>query len=338
MRVGIVGAGSMGTTHSAGWKYVEETGGGAILAGITDYIRSGAEALAERHDCAVYDSYDDLLADVDIVDICTPSNLHHDMVIRAARAGKHIMCEKPIALTIAEGRAMIDACRDAHVRFFIGLVVRFIPEYRTAQEVVAAGQIGEPRVIRLTRVSYQPFKATDNWFVDEERSGGMVLDLMLHDYDYARWLAGNVTRVFAKSVRATRPAAPGDYALVTLRFANGAIAHIEGGWAYPPGFFRKGFDIAGTDGVIESHKDTTNPVITHLAEAPEEAISDVAVPVSAVSASPYTFEIQHFYDAVVNDTPFFVTPEDALAALQIGLAVRESLKTGRSVTIDQEVI
>jgi myo-inositol 2-dehydrogenase/D-chiro-inositol 1-dehydrogenase len=188
------------------------------------------------------------------------------------------------------------------------------------------------------RVSYQPFKATDNWFVDEERSGGMIVDLMLHDYDYARWLAGNVRRVFAKSVRAVRPDAPGDYALVTLRFESGAIAHLEGGWAYPRGYFRKGFDIAGTDGVIESHLDATEPVRIHLAHPPHEEISDVAVSKVSVAESPYTLEIEHFYDAVIHDRPFLVTPDDALAALQIALAARESLRTGRSITINQETI
>ena len=338
MRVGIVGAGSMGKAHSAGWKYIEANGSGAHLAGIMGRTRTGAAALAEQLGCAVYDRYTDLLADVDIVDICTPTNLHYEMVTQAARAGKHILCEKPIALLVADGRAMIDTCRETGVRLFIAQVVRFSPEYRAARDVVAAGEIGQPCVIRLKRVSYQPFKATDNWFVDESRSGGMIVDLMLHDYDYARWIAGNVKRVFAKSVRSARPDAPGDYALVTLRFENGAIAHIEGGWAYPPGFFRKGFDIAGTDGVIESQIDATDPVITHLAHAPNEAVSDVAVPVSNVAESLFTLEIQHFYQALVNDTPFEVTAEDALAALQIALAARESLQTGRSVTINQEAL
>lgn len=338
MRVGIVGAGSMGKTHSAAWKYVEQLGSGAILAGIMGRTRTGAEALAAQYHCAVYDNYEDLLADVDIVDICTPTNLHYPMVLQAAQAGKHIQCEKPIALTVEQGRAMIDACHDAGVRLFIGQTVRFSAEYRAARDVVAAGKIGKPCVIRLKRVSYQPFKATDNWFVDEARSGGMIVDLMLHDYDYARWIAGNVTRVFAKSVRATRPDAPGDYALVTLRFENGAIAHVEGGWVYPPGFFRKGFDIAGTDGVIESHLDAAPPVVTHLMHEASEEVSDVAVPTSDIAESPYTLEIQHFYDALTTGAPFSVTAEDALAALQIALAARESLATGRSVTINQEVI
>jgi predicted dehydrogenase len=149
MRVGIVGAGSMGYTHSAGWKHVESSGKGALLAGILSRTRSSAAALAEQFACAVYDRYEDLLADVDIVDICVPTNLHYEMVVQAARAGKHIMCEKPIALSVEAGRVMIDICREAGVRLFIAQVGWFVPEYRSAPDVVAAGQIGQPCVIRL---------------------------------------------------------------------------------------------------------------------------------------------------------------------------------------------
>ena len=337
MRVGIVGAGSMGDAHVPAWKAIASLG--ADLAGVMARTRSSAEPLAKEHDLKIYNTYEDLLADVDIVDICVPTHLHRDMTVQAAEAGKHVICEKPIALTLEDGRAMIDACNEAGVRLFIAQVVRFVPQYRAAQQVIEAGQIGKPGVIRLTRAGYQPRKTADNWFLDEERSGGMILDLMIHDYDYARWIAGNVNRVFAKSVRSKRPEAPGDYALVALRFENEAIGHIEGGWAYPPGIFRTSFDIAGTDGVIEWNADTSNPLHTYLAAPPPaDKTAEVGRPPLLVAESPFTAQIRHFYEGVIHDTPFSVVPEDALAALQIGLAARESLKTGRSVTINQEAI
>jgi len=336
MRVGLVGAGSMGHTHAPAWKSLATKG--AELAGIHAARATSAQELAQEHGVKVYPSYDALLADVDIVDLCVPTDLHRAMTIQAAEAGKHIICEKPIALTVEDGRAMIDACDKVGVRLFIAQVLRFVPQYSTAQAVVASGQIGDPAVIRLTRAAYQPRKAVDNWFTDENRSGGMILDLMIHDYDYARWLAGDVKRVFAKSARAIRPDAPGDYALVTLRFVGGAIAHIEGGWAYPPGFFRTSIDIAGTGGLLEWSSDTSEPMHTHLAAPPEQQAAEVGLPPSLETETPFDFEIRHFYDALVNNTPFLVTPRDALAALQIGLAARESLQTGRAVTIQQEAL
>lgn len=336
MRVGIVGAGSMAQAHTPAWKAIASSG--AELVGVLAANLASAEAFAGENGLKAYATYDELLADVDLVDICLPTDLHHEFTIKAAQTGKHIFCEKPIALTVEDGRAMIAACEEAGVRLFIGQVLRFVPQYASAQMVVASGQIGLPAVLRLSRAAYQPRKATDNWFTDESRSGGMVLDLMIHDYDYARWLAGDVIRVFAKSVRATRPDAPGDYALVTLRFQSGAIAHIEGGWAYPPGFFRTSLDIAGTEGVLEWSSDNSEPVHTHLAAPPQQEAAEVGLPPALLAESPFTVEIRHFYQSLVNGTPFSVTPHDALAALQIGLAVRESLQTGRSITVDQGVL
>jgi predicted dehydrogenase len=336
MRVGIVGAGSMGNAHAPAWKHLANKG--AELVGIHAARADSAQKLASQYGVKTYSSYDDLLADVDIVDICVPTDLHREMTVRAAQASKHVLCEKPIALSVEDGRAMIDACEKANVRLFIGQVLRFVSQYASAQAVVASGQIGTPAVIRLTRDAYQPRKATDNWFVDESRSGGMILDLMIHDYDYARWIAGDVKRVFAQSVRSIRPDAPGDYALVTLRFVNGAIAHIQGGWAYPPGFFRTSMDIAGTAGLLEWSSDNTEPIHTHLAVPPKQEAAEVGLPPSLELETPFDIEIRHFYNAVVSDKPFSVMPQDALAALQIGLAVRESLKTGHAITIDSEAL
>lgn len=336
MRVGIVGAGSMGHVHAPAWKNLAKQG--VEFVGIHSAGGDTAKQLAAQYGVKTYPSYEALLAEVDIIDLCVPTDLHRDLTLQAAQAGKHVVCEKPIALSVEDGQAMIAACEKAGVRLFIAHVLRFVPQYASAQTVVASGQIGEPMVLRLTRAAYQPRKAVDNWFVDESRSGGMILDLMIHDYDYARWLAGNVTRVFAKSVRTIKTDAPGDYALVILRFASGAIAHIEGGWAYPPGFFRTGLDIAGTEGVLEWSSDNSQPIHTHLAVEVPQAVSDVGLAASLDIESPFSLEIRHFYDCLVNDKPFSITPLDALAALQIGLAARESLQTGRAITLNQEAL
>jgi predicted dehydrogenase len=336
MRIGIVGAGSMGNAHAPAWNRLSHLG--AELVGVTARHQDTAKALSNHYGIRLYDSYEALLADVDIVDICTPTNLHREMTVQAAQAGKHIFCEKPIALTLEDGRTMIDACERAGARLFVGQVVRFFPQYVAAKQVVESGQIGTVAVIRLTRAGFQPRKSLDNWFMDESRSGGMILDLMIHDYDYARWVAGNVKRVYARSVRSRQPDAPGDYALVTLRFENGAIGHIEGGWVYPPPFFRTSMDIAGTDGLIEWNSDSSSTVQTHLMNSPKQDATEVAVPVALDEENPFSTEIGHFYDAVVSDRPFSVTPQDALAALQIALAARESLQTGRSITINQEAV
>ncbi len=131
-------------------------------------------------------------------------------------AGKHILCEKPLGRTLAQAQEMTAACEAAGVKLMVAHVVRFFPDYAQARRRVMAGEIGRPAVIRLSRESFQPKKAADNWFVDDAKSGGMVLDLMIHDLDYARWVAGPVTQVFAKST--------GTHALAILTHAAGPSA------------------------------------------------------------------------------------------------------------------
>src|SRR5262249_16866508 len=125
MKVGIVGAGSMGTAHAAAWTALRSVG--AELVGIIANRSDGsADPLATQYGLHVYDRFEDLLAEVDVIDLCVPTDLHRTMAIQAAKAGKHIVCEKPIALELADGRAMIDTCRSAGVRLFIAMVLRFV--------------------------------------------------------------------------------------------------------------------------------------------------------------------------------------------------------------------
>lgn len=332
MKIGMIGAGSMGQAHAPAWQHLKDQG--AELVGVLTNRPESAQAFANVYDIKPFTSIDELIDSVDIVDICTPTNLHKEYTLKAAQAGKHVICEKPIALTVEDGKAMIEACEQAGVHLFIAHVVRFFPPYILAKNSVDDGHIGKPGVIRLTRAGYQPRKSTDNWFVDAERSGGVMLDLMIHDYDYARWLAGDVKRVFAKSARTEDENTVGDYALVTLRHRSGTISHIEGGWAYPPGFFRTAIDIAGTEGVIEWKSDDAGTSQTHLVNPPAVEADEVAVPAAQAADSPYTFQLAHFYDCMQSGAEPIVTAQDALAALEIGLAVIESAKTGKPVTID----
>jgi predicted dehydrogenase len=155
---------------------------------------------------------------------------------------------------------------------------------------------------------------------------------MIHDFDYALWLGGKVTRVYATSARASNPTSSGDYALVTLGFASGAMAQIEAGWCYPKGTFRTSLDIAGSQGLIEWHSDDSSTIKNFLEPQPSDADA-VGIPGSVLTEDPYTTQIKHFKHALETDTPFDVTPQDSLAALEIAIAARESLKSGRAVHV-----
>ncbi len=326
MRVAIIGAGSMGHTHAAGWAATDAT-----LVGVVAANPGSAKPLADRFGASVYASLGDVLPLVDVVDICVPTDLHLDFTLQAAAARKHVFCEKPIARHLSDGQKMIAACREAGVRLFIGMTTRFFPQYHSVHEAVIAGRVGKPAVIRLTRGSYRPHNATDNWFADFARSGGPLLDMLIHDYDFARWLAGEVERVYTRS---SPPDSGGirDYAQVLLRFRSGAMAHIEGGWAYPPPLFRTKIEVAGDGGLIEWESDHSAPLTSHF-KVQAGAVAEVGLPLSPLAEDPYTTTIKHFYEALTRNEPFSVTPDDALSALQIALAAIESAQSGKPVTL-----
>ena len=209
--------------------------------------------------------------------------------------------------------------------------MRFLPEYATAKRVIDQGAIGKPGVIHLTRGGSHPGEGPRGWFAQEDKSGGVLLDRMVPDFEDARWLAGDVERLYCcRYLSGTA-----DHAIVSLRFQSGAIAHIEGCWAYPTGMFRTAFDISGNDGLLTFDSERAAPLRIRLKEQ-EAAKAGVVVPSSPLAPEddPYLQEIQHFYDCVLSGEEFLVTARDAMAAVQIALAARQSVRTGKVVTLE----
>ena len=327
MRIGIAGAGFMGRTHASGWKRA-----GCAVAGLLAETEEEARQLASETGAKVYRDLDAMLAEVDVLDVCSPTHLHAGMVLRGADRGKAIVCEKPLARTEADARAMIAACCRAGTPLFMAHVLRWFPEYALARERAAAGAIGRIGTMRFERLSYRPKKPAGNWFLDEEKSGGIILDLMIHDIDFARWLAGDVTRVFARRIASADPGAPVDYGAAMLTHASGALSHVAGAWAYPPGVFRTGFEISGERGMLRHDSATESPIESFLASKQGEA-PDVGLPSSPLALSPYDAEIAEFASCLETGAAARVAPEDGLEALRIALAAIKSAKTGRAVEL-----
>jgi len=328
MKIGIAGAGFMGATHAQAWSETD-----ANIAGIVAETVEEAQPLATRYGASVYPDFAAMLAKVDVVDICTPTHLHFEMVMAAAAFGKDVICEKPLARTVKQASAMIAACRNAGVQLLVAHVVRYFPEYALAKASVDAGQIGHPGIIRLSRGSYRPKKPLGNWFLDEEKSGGILLDLMIHDFDYARWIAGEVESVYAQKVSTRHPDAPIDYGLAILRHSNNTLSHITGAWAYPPHTFRTHIEISGDEGLIEFDSDNTAPIQSLLLKSGQGDTPDVALPSSPLSESPYTTQIKEFYAALQGNQIARVSAEDGLAAVQISQAAFQSARSGEAVSL-----
>ena len=216
MRIGIVGAGFMAEIHARAWAATP-----AEVVAVYAPRQEPRRELAAQVNAHACDSLEALLEEVDVVDICAPTDCHHAIALQAAAAGCHLLVEKPLARTLGEGQEMLRACERAGVQLLVGHVLRFFPEYNAALARVVRGDIGEVAVLRLTRGSFQPHAGTSHWLLDESRSGGVMLDLMIHDFDFARQIAGEVESVHARSVRSREPTATGDYCLALLQHRGG---------------------------------------------------------------------------------------------------------------------
>ena len=326
MRVGLVGAGFMGGVHLNAYAGIHEV----EVVGVADARIEAAVAGAKLVGARPYSSYEELVAaeDVEVVDVCLPTAFHRDLALRAAGEGKHVILEKPIARTMEDAQQILEAFAGHGPRLFVGHVVRFFPEYVGIKEKIDAGDLGTVGVVRTSRRS--PFLlGWNDWYADWRVSGGVLLDLVIHDFDFLRWALGEVERVYARGMLG-REYNRLDYVLVTLRFESGAIAHVEGHWGYP-GPFNYSIEVAGSSALLTV--DSTEP-------ASLELIGDTAsgeVPNLASGKSPYEMELEHFVHCIESGEEPIVRAKDACEALRISLAATESVLTGEPVTLGGRV-
>ncbi len=310
----------MAATHADGWFAAGDQ--------VSHVLGSGsrrAEALAGELGASVAADYRELLEAVDVVDICSPTDTHLSYIKQAASNGVPVVCEKPLGRTPAEAEEAVAVCAAGGVPLLVAHVVRFFPEYAAARDRVLAGDVGEVAVMRLDRSTYFPM-GDGSWFSDEARSGGVVLDLMIHDVDYARWVAGDVERVYA---RMARPLGSGGHVVATLRHVGGALSHIQGSWAFPKGSFRTGLEIAGSDGLLTMH--ASEPF--HTIVTPRDDVSDVPQPPPTLAESPYVTQMAHFSAVLQGQLESIVSAADGAAAVVVCDAMTRSIDTGEAVTI-----
>ena len=323
MRVGLVGAGFMGGVHLNAYAGITEV----EVVGVTDARVEAAVAGAKMVGTRPYASYEELVSaeDVEVVDVCLPTALHRDLALRAAGEGRHVILEKPIARTMEDAQQILEAFPGDGPRLFVGHVVRFFPEYVGIKHKIDAGDLGTIGMVRTSRRS--PFLlGWNDWYADWRVSGGVLLDLVIHDFDFLRWALGEVERVYARGVLG-REYNRLDYVLVTLRFENGAIAHVEGHWGYP-GPFNYSIEVAGSSALVTV--DSTEPASLELAG---DTATPGEVPDLASGKSPYAKELEHFIHCIATGEEPIVQSQDACEALRIGLAATESVLTGEPVTL-----
>lgn len=321
-KVGLVGAGFMGRMHATVYGVVD----GARLETVYDVHADRAEAMAASSGCGTSPSFEELLAsDIDIVDICLPTYLHSQYTVAAAQAGKHVFCEKPMALALDQADEMIGACRDAGVELMIGHCIRFWPEYVLLKQVIDDGRYGKLLSLNLTRYGEFPKWSSENWLADESKAGGGVLDMHIHDTDYAHFILGEPDESVSFGTVDDRGASQ---VFTTMRFGS-TVVHLEGGWNLPShtpfkmafrAIFENGAAImdGGPMTLFEDGKDPVLPEFARMSAAGGGNISDLG---------GYYHEIKYFVDCLTSKRPLeTVTPQTSRLSLATTLAEIEAIK------------
>jgi len=337
VKVGILGAGFMGGMHAEVYRNLPN----AELVGVADRDLDKARKLAGRHRATAYSTAEDLFGQekISVVDICLPTFLHKEYAIKAAREGKHILCEKPIALTTEDADEMIDTAEKAGVKFMIGQVLRFWPEYIKLKEIYDSGQLGKLHSITCIRLSPTPDWAWDNWLTDPERSGGALLDLHIHDTDYLLYLLGKPLSLICC---VSSHSLPFGHVFTTFTFADNVIACTEGGWDMPENFpFIMAYTALFEKGVVKFNSRAEKTLAIYIAdrkveypEVEQELVAAANTEGNIAQLGGYFSEIKYFVDSVENDQePAQAGARAARDSLKVVLAEKKSAETGKVIKI-----
>jgi myo-inositol 2-dehydrogenase / D-chiro-inositol 1-dehydrogenase len=333
INVGIIGVGRIGKIHAENITYFIPQ---ARLVAIADVNMTPAiEAWAKGIGVSkILKDPAALLADKDIeaVLICSSTDTHADLVIQAAKAGKHVFCEKPVDLTVPKVKAALEAVRKAGVKMQVGFNRRFDHNFRRVRDLVESGAVGTPQVIKIT--SRDPAPPPPAYVAV---SGGIFLDMTIHDFDMARFQAGSeVVEVYAAGAvlvdEAIGKAGDIDTAIVTLRFANGAIGVIDNSRKAAYGYDQR-VEVFGSKGAASAENDT--PSTVKLSN--EAGVSGDKPLYFFLERYKEAFiaEMRAFLDSVASDKPCLVTGEDGLQNLLVGLAAKKSIAEGRPVKLSE---
>jgi predicted dehydrogenase len=323
LRAGVVGAGFVANAHVNAYAATP----GVRVVGVADLVVAKAERLASHVGAAGVASLAQLIdAGVDLVSICTPSHTHATLAVEALETGLHVLCEKPIARSLDDGRRIMRAAEQSAGLLMIGHVSRFEPEHRQAKQVVEAGHLGEVQMMSHSMTTSMPGWSELGWLADTTLSGGPLVDLAVHSFDFLSWVSGAMP-VRVHAVGADTASGPSTYALATVRYDSGALGLVETSWAHPVSHgFKLSTELVGRDGRLSWSYDGIVGGVLHRADGRSTAFEPL-------SDRGFRTEVQAFVHAVRSGEASPVPAEQALTALRTALAALESLRTGQTVDL-----
>lgn len=328
----VLGAGDMGRTHLGAWQTLP----GAALVAVADIDPERAEAA--KNDFNVGDCFTELAEaldqpGIDIASVCLPTHLHRTAAELAMRRGVHVLCEKPLAMTLDDGEAMIATARECGVKLALGFCKRFMGQTQRVRELVQSGALGRPvmyRVVSGVEIRFKP------WIMDKQLGGGPLIDVACHYVDQWRVVFDSEpARVMAMGATFSTgaPELPGidpeiDTASVLVEFASGDMGLLSLSWGLPRGTRSPSQeDLMGRHGVIRFEGSTK---LTVMKPGGEQQVFD------ELDRDMHPKQVAAFATAVRENGPVAASGEDGLAALRVSLAALESIRTGQARQLPQQ--
>jgi myo-inositol 2-dehydrogenase/D-chiro-inositol 1-dehydrogenase len=333
VRIGIIGAGRIAHIMAAAYCQIRE----CQLVAVNDVVRSVAERFAARFNIPIiHDDYRELLSstEVDAVLVCVPTHLHEEITLAAAKARKHIFCQKPMALTVEQCERMNQAAESSGVVLQVGFMLRFTPPFAEVKQRLENGEIGTLIAIRSAVFGWEP---TDDWFYDPSRGGGVLIDTIIHTFDLYRWYMGEVGSIFAIGgayvLEGARKYETPDNVMCSFRFQNGAIGQLYGTWT--SGYGDKTLEIYGTGGSILV--DLMNKQGGHVfikSRPNDRSLPEGWNNLGILWKYGYQAEAKQFVSCILGDSAPQATGRDGIEAQKMALVASQSLRSGLPVALE----
>lgn len=333
IRVGIIGAGRIGKVHitSIATRVKDAVVKSVADPFMNDETAAWAKAMGAQ---VVTKDYKEILADQEIaaVLICSSTDTHSPISVEAIKAGKHVFCEKPIDHDIEKIQQVIEALEGTNLKYQVGFNRRFDHNYEAVQRAVAEGKIGKPEIIKITSRDPEP-PSIDYVKV----SGGMFLDMTIHDFDMARFLAGcDAEEVYVQGANLVDPAigeaGDVDTAVITMKMENGAIVVIDNSRRSAYGYDQRA-EVFGSEGMVACENDSQSKAV--LSNADGVTAEKPLFFFLERYMDAYGKEVSMFIDAIVNDKEAPLNVYDGLKPVLMGLAAKKSYEEHRPVKISE---
>jgi 1,5-anhydro-D-fructose reductase (1,5-anhydro-D-mannitol-forming) len=327
IRWGLIGA----TTISREWMIAAIRAAGGEIAGVMSAnAERGRKYAAEFSIPLATTSLDKLIENCDAVYVATTNDLHHAQVLAAAKAKRHVLCEKPLALTLAQARAMVAACKAAGVVMGTNHHLRNAATHRAMREALASGGVGRPLFARVCHAVYLP-EHLQGWRIKDPKTGaGVVMDITVHDSDTLRFVLGEEPEAASAMIQHAGMGSGDieDGVLGVIRFRSGLLAHVFD--AFTCRYARTAFEVHGTDGSLFAENCMTQrPIGTVILR---NAQGETALPLDHENL--YERSVRAFHAAIRGEGAPAATGEDGVRSMATALAVLEAAHSGREANVD----